>query len=181
MMIFRWISWERVLCQIWIHAKEGGWFPWSTYTITLLSLQNLSAAWRHNLIQKSVNMPGCLFPLSLSDRFRLQWKRWQGFSPTRVQKSTGVRTTTNTLNMWWSTLTLYVSCVCTPAVLSILNSLFLNDSQKEDWLICDCFMCSYRWAALFSSLYLPSCSTFCTLMPKRGTWQFTWSGPWWYS
>lgn len=109
-------------------------------------------------------------------------KRWQGFSPMRVQKSTGVRTTTNTLNMWWSTLTLYVSCVCTPAVLSILNSLFLNDSQKEDWLIChvDCFMCSYRWAALFSSLYLPSCSTFCTLMPKRGTWQFTWSGSWWY-
>lgn len=49
------------------------------------------------------------------------------------------------------------------------------------WFI-DCFVDWYflcRWAAFFSSSYLPSCFTSCTLTPKRGTWQFTWSGSWW--
>ena len=56
------------------------------------------------------------------------------------------------------------------------REVWLSDSPVvllTDWY----FLC--RWAAFFSSSYLPSCFTFCTLTPKRGTWRFTWSGSWW--
>lgn len=49
-----------------------------------------------------------LFPLCCVWQVFTPMKSWLELSHMRVQKSTGVKTTTDTLNMWWSTSTPWV-------------------------------------------------------------------------
>lgn len=52
-------------------------------------------------------------------------KSWQELSHMRVQKSTGVKTTTDTLNMWWSTSTPWV-------LLHLCRFLIQETSRRRD-------------------------------------------------